>query len=115
MFATAGQAQIFLATVYAGIFTGLLYDMLSLLRHVSKLNQTVTGAIDIFFWIAAAAVFTTVIVFSGGDGLRGYMLLGFCSGLILYRVGIHYILRSLIGKTAAFIRKTKKRFTFVKR
>jgi len=114
MFATAGQAHIFLATVYAGLFTGFIYALLSILRHIAKPNKTITGIIDIFFWIAAAAVFTAVIALSGGDGLRGYMLLGFCSGMLIYRVGIHYILRAIYRRVRAFVRRTRKRFTYVR-
>ena len=113
MFATVGQARIFLATVYAGLFTGLLYDALSVPRRLLKPNRTLAGAIDLLFWVAAAVVFTVVTVMSGGDGLRGYMLLGFCSGLVIYWVGIHFILRVLAKNIVKFIRGLRKRLTFI--
>jgi spore cortex biosynthesis protein YabQ len=113
MFATAGQAHIFLATVIAGLFTGVLYDLFSVIRKIFNNEASFTGLIDFIFWIAAAAALTIVMVFTGGDGLRGYMLLGFCAGLVLYLVGIHNILKSMVRKVAGFLHDLKRRFVVV--
>lgn len=103
MFETAGQAHIFLATVYAGLFVGFLYDMLTVLRRTLKCGLSMTGALDLVFWVVAAAVLTAVLVFSGGDGLRAYMLLGFASGALLYGMGVHFILKAV----GTFLKRAK--------
>ncbi|MDR2505821.1 MAG: spore cortex biosynthesis protein YabQ [Oscillospiraceae bacterium] len=115
MFATAGQAHIFLATVVAGLFTGALYDILSVIRRITKHETSFTSVVDFLFWIAAAIVFITVVVFTGGDGLRWYMLLGFGAGLVLYLVGIHIILTAAFGKLTRLIRNIKRRFSVVRK
>ena len=106
MFATTGQAHIFLATVYAGLVAGLCYDVFTLIRKSFKFGLSVTGVIDFLFWIIAAALLVIVNIISGGDGLRAYMLLGFFSGAVLYMAGIHAIIvHSLAGGTGRIKRK----------
>lgn len=95
MFATSGQAWIFLATVYGGLAVGLLYDLLSALRHGFRMGPFATGLVDFLFWLGAAVILALTIGLSGGDGLRGYMLLGFASGFLVYAAGIHTLLKAL--------------------
>lgn len=95
MFETTGQAWIFLATVYGGLAVGLLYDLLSAFRHGFHMGPFATGAMDFLFWLGAALILALTVGFSGGDGLRAYMLLGFASGFLLYAAGIHTLLVAL--------------------
>ncbi|HML49062.1 MAG TPA: spore cortex biosynthesis protein YabQ [Clostridia bacterium] len=102
MFATTGQAWIFLATVYGGLAVGLLYDLLSALRHGFRMGPFATGFMDFLFWLCAALILALTIGLSGGDGLRAYMLLGFACGFLLYAAGIHALLEALGRLVARF-------------
>ncbi|MDR1570531.1 MAG: spore cortex biosynthesis protein YabQ [Oscillospiraceae bacterium] len=95
MFETAGQAHIFLATVYGGLIVGFLYDVFTLIRRAFRLSLSMTGALDFLFWLIAAGVLVIVLAISGGDGLRAYMLMGFASGTLLYAAGVHFILKNV--------------------
>ncbi|GHU71551.1 hypothetical protein FACS1894184_18520 [Clostridia bacterium] len=105
MFETNGQASIFLATVYGGLMVGLLYDVFTVLAQALGGHKTVTGALDLVFALAAAGVFALTMALSGGDGLRGYMLLGFGCGAILYAVGLHLAMASVAAAIARTVRR----------
>lgn len=84
-----------MATVYGGLAVGLLYDLLSLLRHGLHMGPMATGLMDFLFWLGAAMILALTIGISGGDGLRAYMLLGFACGFVLYAAGLHTLLEAL--------------------
>jgi hypothetical protein len=109
MFATNGQASIFLATVYGGLMVGLLYDAFALLGFALGGHRTLTGALDLLFWLAAAGVFALTMALSGGDGLRGYMLMGFACGGTLYAAGFHRAMVGVASTIARTVRRARRR------
>jgi len=113
LFATAGQAAIFLATVYGGLATGLLYDALGAARRAFKLGPLATGALDFLFWLAGAGLLALSIALSGGDGLRAYMLLGFAAGAVLYAAGVHRLIawavERVLEKAEAYRKEIEKK------
>lgn len=107
MFSAAGQAEAFLATVYAGLAAGIAYDLLRLLRLSLRAGGALTALFDIIFWILTAALLGAAAALSGVAGLRFYLILGLASGMLLWAGGIR---RVIAGATRAILRlKPKKR------
>ncbi len=101
MFSSHGQAQVFLATVYAGLAAGAAYDMLRLLRLSTKASPALTALLDLVFWVVTAALVAVAAALSGANGLRFYLLLGTASGMLLWSAG----LRRIIAGMGAWIRR----------
>lgn len=81
---TANQAYIFLATVYAGLLLGLIYDVYRAFRMITKPGKVLLAVFDLFFWIQAA-LFSFYMFFKVNDGeIRLYAYLGLALGWGLY-------------------------------
>ncbi|MDR0396787.1 MAG: hypothetical protein LBH66_05755 [Oscillospiraceae bacterium] len=109
MFETNGQASIFLAAVYGGLMVGLLYDAFALASRALGGGRTICGALDLAFALAAAGVFALAVALSGGDGMRGYMLLGFACGGLLYAAGLHRAIAGVASAVSRVVRRVKLR------
>ncbi len=93
MFQAEGQAQAFLATVYAGLAAGVAYDLLRLLRLSLKAGPLLTALLDVVFWVLTAALVACAAALSGAHGLRFYLLLGAGSGALLWAAGLRRVMR----------------------
>ncbi|MCL1963744.1 MAG: spore cortex biosynthesis protein YabQ [Firmicutes bacterium] len=92
MFAAQGQAQAFLATVYAGLAAGVAYDLLRLLRLSTRAGQVLTNLLDFVFWILTAMLVALAAALSGAQGLRFYLVLGTACGMLLWAAGLRRIM-----------------------
>lgn len=81
LFATAGQARIFLVTVALGALLGLAHDGVRLLMALFKAKAVRYGLEGLFFCGAALAAFGAVYRCNGGD-LQAYTVLGMGVGLV---------------------------------
>ena len=93
MFSKAVQSEVFLATIYAGLAAGALYDILRLLRLFLHSGKITTALLDGIFWVAAAFIVSAAVALSGENGLRFYVLLGIGSGMLLWAGGLRRLLR----------------------
>jgi len=92
MFAAQGQAQAFLATVYAGLAAGAAYDLLRLLRLFAGAGQVLTGILDFVFWAVAAVLVAVAAALAGAQGLRFFLVLGTACGMLLWAVGLRRVM-----------------------
>lgn len=92
MFASQGQAQAFLATVYAGLAAGVAYDLLRLLRLMVKAGTLLTAVLDIVFWLLSAALVASAAALAGAPGLRLYLVMGAACGMLLWAAGLRRIM-----------------------
>jgi len=93
MFSYVEQAQAFLAAVYAGLMAGVAYDLLRLFRLLARAGKALTALADIVFWLVSAAMLAVAAALSGVHGLRFYLILGLCSGLVLWSAGLSRVAR----------------------
>ncbi len=93
MFPVSGQAQAFLATLYAGLLAGVAYDLLRLLRLTLRAGKIVTALMDIVFWVLTAALVAAAAGLAGAEGLRYYLVLGAASGMVLWAAGLRRVMR----------------------
>ncbi len=84
LFAKAAQGRTFLQTAQLGALMGLLIQLSGGARRVKKwLGLLCDGGIVLLLTAAAGR-----ILLSSGEGLRGYALLGLCTGAALYAWGL---------------------------
>ncbi len=110
LFATIGQAWVFLATVYGGLALGLLYDIARIVRIALGAGRMATMVVDALFWAVAGAVMFAAIWYAGAGDLRAYMLLGFACGWALFELALGRAVMAvfrLLRKLAAWLAKTR--------
>ena len=110
-FETRDQALIFLALLYAGAVSAVLYDLLGLVRR--RAGKLMTALLDVFFFVSMAVLCAPLLAASGQDGLRMYALLGVVCGALLYSLGLRALARAAFrywtGKNRAPRRKRAPR------
>lgn len=107
MFSKAAQAEVFLATVYAGLAAGVAYDMLRLLRLFLHAGKLVTAIFDIVFWVIAAGMVAVAAALSGEEGLRFYLMLGTLCGMLVWAGGFRRLV--LLLEKAVFSLSVRKK------
>ena len=80
----AEQVYIFLCSVLVGSFMGIIFDFFRALRRKGNTKNLIVYVQDIIFWfIVAIIIITSSFILNNGD-LRGYMLIGYLIGALLY-------------------------------
>lgn len=105
MFSTAMQAQGFLAAVYAGLLSGVAYDLLRLLRLSLRAGWFITALLDILFWMLTAGLLGAAAAFSGVPGLRFFLILGLCCGMLIWAVGLRRVIFQIVHWVLGIVRK----------
>ena len=105
MFAAQGQAQAFLAAVYAGLAAGVAYDLLRLLRLCARAGPVITGVLDFVFWALAAVLVALAAALAGAQGLRFYLVLGAACGMLLWMAGLRRVVASAGRYMACALRR----------
>ena len=99
------QLYIFLATFYGGVVIGFMYDIYRIYRNMIKLNKIIAIIQDVLFWISISIVAISVLLYSSDGKLRGYSLIGFILGALLYNLLLSRIIVKTITK---FLNTVKK-------
>ena len=92
---TLTQISELLATVYSGLFIGLVYEALRLLRRVFQAGKWLTALFDILFWIIAAVVAALALFVINGGDLRLYSVCGFLLGALMFIFGVSPLLTAV--------------------
>lgn len=91
----AEQVYIFLSSVLIGSIMGIIFDFFRALRRKGRTKNIVVYVQDIVFWlIVAVIIITSSFVLNNGD-LRGYMLVGYLLGALLYMLILSNYIKSL--------------------
>lgn len=98
LFYTAPQAQIFLATLFAGLASGALYGLTERLAALFSAGLALRAALDLFFCLGSAALLLAALLLQSGGELRVYCLIGFFLGFSLQRA----TLGRLLGRALDF-------------
>lgn len=104
------QLYVFLATFYAGIVIGFMYDIYKIYRSILKTKKFTAAIQDILFWIAISIVVIYVLVFSNDGKVRGYSLIGFILGALIYNL---LLSRIIVRTIKLFLRTIKKMFNYI--
>lgn len=80
----AEQVYIFLCSVLIGAIMGVVFDFFRALRRNGNTKNIIVYLQDIVFWfIVAIIIITSSFILNNGE-LRGYMLIGYVLGALLY-------------------------------
>ncbi len=107
-FSTSQQSLSILYAFILGLFSGLLYDVLKIIRLSFKRRKCLTFALDVLFMVIFA--FSTVI-FSMGyarGNSRYYILLGEIAGFLLFKLTLGRVILKLWAKILPLISKIIK-------
>lgn len=99
------QLYTFLAAFYGGVVIAFMYDVYKIYRRLLKTRKIVATIQDLLFWVVIAMVATSVLVFSNDGKVRGYSLLGFILGALIY----HLLLSKVVVKAINEVLKVIKR------
>lgn len=101
------ELHIFLTSIYGGIIGGLVYDIYRSIRYNYKLSKFITYIQDFLFWIAMTYIFCSILIRINWGEIRGYIILGFIIGIIIYIITfskfIYPIAIKLVGFTKNII------------
>lgn len=108
----AEQVYIFLSSVLIGALMGIVFDFFRALRRKGNTRNIVVYIQDIIFWlIVAIIIITSSFILNNGD-LRGYMIIGYLLGALLYMLilsnyikGLFIIIMNFFGKIFSVILK----------
>lgn len=100
---TANQAYIFLATVYAGMLLGLIYDVYRAFRMIIKPGKYFVAILDFSFWILATFLSFFIFFRVNGGEIRFYAFIGLALGWGLYVLIIDGITVKLLVKVYEII------------
>lgn len=112
----AEQVYIFLWSVLIGAIMGVIFDFFRALRRNGNTRNIIVYLQDIIFWfIVAIIIITSSFILNSGE-LRGYMLIGYLLGALLYMLllstyikGMFIIIMNLITKGIEFLLKPFKK------
>ena len=80
----SAQAAVFLWLVAAGAAAGLLFDGFRAVRRVWPHANALTQLEDVLYWLIVFLLVMHVLFTRNGGEMRGYVLLGFALGMLLY-------------------------------
>lgn len=101
----ADQVYIFFSSVIIGAVMGVVFDFFRALRRKGNTKNILVYIQDSIFWfIIAIMIIVSSFIINSGE-LRGYMLIGYILGAILYMVLISKYIKFLFGVIFDFIEK----------
>lgn len=102
---TSGQVYVFLATVAAGVGTGLLFDLFRAWRMLLRPGNLSTGIGDLLFWLlVSVGVFLVIFTVNNGE-LRWFELLGIILGSLTYFLAFSHCCLKTITALSKFLIK----------
>ena len=96
LFATMGQAEVFLAMVLCGTLLGVVFEALRLVRIAFGSTRALSAVMDSVFWLCACALIFCFLLRVNLGMLRLYTLLGIAVGWGLYEIGIAPIISFVV-------------------
>ena len=93
------QTLVFLACIITGIFSGIIFDMLSITAKKLHFGKSAVFLQDILIWCIILAFFFSIIYIINGVVLRWYIFIGALFGGLFYIL----VLRIYTVKTITFV------------
>lgn len=101
----ANQLYVFFCCVLSGVVSGVVYDILYLVKQFAK-GKAVAVSLDALFFIVFAGIYIFISVMFALPSFRPYMFFGCLAGLLLYLKSMHRILAFFV-KTLYNVKKRK--------
>lgn len=98
------ELHIFLTSIYGGIIGGLVYDLYRAIRYHYKFSKFVTYIQDFLFWVCMTYIFFSILVKINWGEIRGYIILGFIIGLVMYMITFNKFIYPLALKLVGLLK-----------
>jgi len=108
LFHTAGQAQVFLSMLYAGLLIGLWYDALGLIRRALFAGRLLTATLDLVFGAGSALILIAAMLLVNYGEMRVYCLLGALCGAALYAFTLRRLLKLILARPYAALTRLSR-------
>lgn len=95
LFATVGQARLFVWMMAAGAVVGAWYALTALLRRILQAGFWLTLACDLLFGVGSAVILVAALVAGNYGQARPFEILGALCGALLFGLGFAPPLRTL--------------------
>jgi len=92
------EFYIFLNSIYAGLISGIVYDLYRVIRYCFKPKRIATLIEDFLFWLGIGLIFFYIINKANWGQLRGYIFFGFFIGGLMYLKVLSKVLFPLLLK-----------------
>lgn len=101
----AEQVYIFFTSVIIGAIMGIIFDFFRALRRKGNTKNILVYIQDVIFWlIIAIIIIVSSFIINNGE-LRGYMLLGYILGAIIYMLIFSKYIKLIFGIIFDFVEK----------
>jgi len=110
MTATLTQGTEFLAAVYGGMLTGILYDGFRLLRLPFRNRRIVHALFDLLFYAAAGILAAITLFFLSGGAVRVFHILGIGAGVFLQQYFLSRPVRKALSRLRARLKNLQKKY-----
>ena len=90
------QIDIFILVFSAGIISGIIYDLLEILRMNIKHCKAMIYTEDIIYWIVIIVLLFLVLLDKNYAEIRFFNIAGFFSGMIVYGLVFSKIIKKII-------------------
>lgn len=80
----ADEFYIFLMSINYGLIIGVIYDLYRTFRHYTKPKNKLSFIEDLIFWVFITLIFFGFLVRNTDGIVRGFILLGFMIGSLIY-------------------------------
>lgn len=97
MFVTANQIFIFLVSIYAGLASGVIYDIFFVIKKFCG-GRVFDVVLDILFFIVFAAIYIFISFLFEFPAFRFYMFFGAQLGLLMYIKSFHILFANAAKK-----------------
>ena len=99
------ELHIFLTSIYGGIIGGFVYDLYRAIRYYYKFSKITTYIQDFLFWVFMTYIFFSILVKINWGEIRGYIILGFMIGFIIYMITFTKFAYPVVLKIVGLIKR----------
>lgn len=80
------QFEIFLTAIFIGLFLGVCYDFLKILRGYFVHNNFWVSVEDIVYWVFMSVVIFLIVLYQNDGEIRAFFIISMFLGMIIYRL-----------------------------
>ena len=105
------QVYVFLWSIFIGIILTVIFDLFRLFRRNKKSKDIIVYIQDVLFWIIVAIIIMFSAFITNNGELRGYMIIGYVLGSMLYLLTISNFLLNFFGNLLDKIEKILRKIS----
>lgn len=102
------ELHMFFTAIYGGLISGFIYDIYRTIRYFSKPSKFITYLEDLLFWTIIASIFFYILIKINWGEIRGYIVLAFFIGILIYSKTFSKFIYPLCIKIGRIVNKTIK-------